>query len=125
MHIDLRAPMKNESAPQEEMPMPAEAMQQGSDGIYLLVSVRPGSKIAGFRGYHGNTIRIAIKEPPEAGKANLGLELFLAQTLGLSPNQVRISSGHTARTKRVLLQGSPEVLMARVKRMCSSYDRGN
>jgi uncharacterized protein len=49
----------------------------------------------------GALIKVYLKSPPEAGKANRELVSFLAKSLGCTLGQVTLVSGAASRTKRV------------------------
>lgn len=50
------------------------------------------------------SIKIAIKAPPENGKANYALELFLAQQFNVHRSCIHIISGLTSRHKLVRIK---------------------
>lgn len=90
--------------------MPAEA-----EGITLAVRVTPRARRPGLlgRGEDG-TLRLAVAEPPEGGRANEAALRLLAEALGVPPSSCRLVSGATARQKRVHVAGDPGVLAARL-----------
>jgi uncharacterized protein (TIGR00251 family) len=67
----------------------------------------PGNRLLGL-GDDG-TLLVAIGARPVNGEANQALVRFLARAFGLSPGEVRITSGARSRTKVVELPGiTPE-----------------
>ncbi len=68
----------------------------------LLVRVKPKSKKSEILNYdeETNTFLIAVKAPPEDGKANAELERYLSKLL---KQPVRIKSGHTSKTKTLII----------------------
>lgn len=67
---------------------------------YYRVKVIPNQPQAEFRGTMGDgTIKIALTEAPEKGKANKELIAFLADQLGIRKESITISSGLTSRIK--------------------------
>jgi hypothetical protein len=75
-----------------------------ADGVRLKVRVQP--KAAGNQvvGYQGDTLRLRVTAPPEAGKANAAVVSLLAQTLGIAKSRVRIVRGHASRDKLVAVE---------------------
>lgn len=74
------------------------------EGITFKVYVQPRSSKNTIVGRHEDTLKIKIKAPPVGGAANKMCIGFLATTLGVSKSSLEILSGHTGRTKRVLLR---------------------
>lgn len=83
----------------------------GKGGVYLRIHAQPGAKQPAFRGLHGDAIKIAVKEAPEAGKANKAIEAFVAKALALPKSSVTVTSGQTSRSKRLLIEGEREALV--------------
>jgi len=54
---------------------------------------------------HGDALRIAVKPPPEDGKANAALLELLRQLFDLPSDRIRLVHGSTQRRKEVLLEG--------------------
>jgi hypothetical protein len=87
-------------------------------GVELAVRVAPGSARAGVRGPYGEQLKVAVRSPPEKGKANHELEEVLAAFFGVPARQARVVAGHTSRSKRVRLYGlDANALRARLNRM--------
>jgi uncharacterized protein (TIGR00251 family) len=71
----------------------------------LAVKVVPGASRSKVAGWLGQELKLCVSAPPEKGKANHGVEILLAKTLGLAPRQVRIIKGYTSTHKIVEFQG--------------------
>jgi len=72
--------------------------------VTLTVRVRPNATKTELKGFlSDNSLKIALRAVPEAGKANQALVKFLAQEFDISQNQVTIVSGQTGRIKLVRL----------------------
>ncbi|NOZ81023.1 MAG: YggU family protein [DPANN group archaeon] len=69
----------------------------------LMVIVRTNAKKNAFLGFDASqdAYRVAIKEPPEKGKANRELLRFLSKHFR---RQARLISGATSRKKRIRLR---------------------
>lgn len=83
------------------------------DGIDIHVHVRPGGRRDGIDGLHDGVLAVRVSAPPEGGKANAAVRKVVANAFGLRPSAVTITAGHTARRKRLLIEGDPATLSAR------------
>jgi len=72
-----------------------------TDGVSFLVRVIPRSSSNCISGVHGEAVKIRLTAPPVEGAANKALIKFLAERLGVKPDQVEILSGHKSRIKRL------------------------
>jgi uncharacterized protein (TIGR00251 family) len=83
--------------------------RQTPAGIELAVLVVPGSSRDRVVGRHGDRLRLAVRAPPEDGRANRAVEELLAAWLGVRRTVVLTGQAH--RQKTVLapgLQALPE-----------------
>lgn len=86
-------------------------------GVEIAVRVAPGSPRPGVRGPYGDQLKVAVRSPPEKGKANHEVEEVLAAFFGVPTRQAQVVAGHTSRSKRVRIYGLDEgALRARVNR---------
>ena len=76
-----------------------------ADGVLLGLRVSAGSTRAGILGLHGDRLKIAVREPPEKGKANKAIVALLAHTFGVGKSDVEITSGAGSASKTVLVRG--------------------
>jgi len=74
-------------------------------GVEFAVLATPGSSRSCVRGIHGNALKVAVRAPPEKGKANDEIEEVLAEFLGVSTKSVQVVAGMTSRQKRVQAMG--------------------
>ncbi len=63
--------------------------------------VSPGARRSEVVGRLGEAWKLRVRSAPERGRANDEVTALLARTLGLSPRDVRVVSGHTSRDKLV------------------------
>lgn len=56
-------------------------------------------------GVLGDMLKVKLAAAPEKGKANEALVEFLAETLGVKRNAVKITSGHASPVKTILITG--------------------
>lgn len=78
------------------------------DGSTLKVRVAPGASRERIVGEHGDALKVAVKEPPERGRANEAVERLLAEAFAVKPGTVSVVRGQRARDKVVLFRGLPE-----------------
>ncbi len=71
----------------------------------LQIKVVPNSSKSAFDGWYGEALKIRLHAAPEKGEANEELVEFLAEKLGIAKSRIRILSGHTARIKRIEIEG--------------------
>jgi uncharacterized protein YggU (UPF0235/DUF167 family) len=51
-------------------------------------------------------LRVRVSSPPADGAANAAVTALIAKALSLPKSAVRISAGHTARVKRLEIEGA-------------------
>jgi hypothetical protein len=73
------------------------------NGIVVPVRAQPRARQARIIGEHGGSLKVAVTDPPEKGKANQAIIKLLANHLGLKQSQVQLLSGASSRNKRFLL----------------------
>lgn len=71
----------------------------------LAVRAVPNGSRDAIVGFQGDVLRVKLRAPAVEGKANAALLAFLAETLGLKANQLRLVSGEKSRTKRLAVSG--------------------
>lgn len=74
------------------------------EGLVLKIFVLPRSSKNMLAGRHGDALKIKLTAPPVEGAANKMCITFLARLLGLPKSSLQIVSGHTGRTKLVLVR---------------------
>jgi len=88
------------------------------DGVSVAVKVQPRARRPAVHGAielaGGPRLRIAVAEPPEAGRANRATCAALAAALDVPPSAVRVTAGAAARDKRLLVSGDPALLARRL-----------
>ena len=65
----------------------------------LTVRVQPGASRDALVGRWGEDWKIAVRAPPEKGKANESARRLLAKLLDIPPSDVRLITGAASRTK--------------------------
>jgi len=72
------------------------------DGAVLVdVHVMPNAARTQIQGLHDGALRVRLHAPPVDGKANLALQAWLAETLGIPKSAVELVRGTTARRKQL------------------------
>tara|TARA_B110000305_G_C19172258_1_gene507889 strand:- start:296 stop:565 length:270 start_codon:yes stop_codon:yes gene_type:complete len=82
--------------------------------IQLSLKVIPEASKDVVVGWYGDGLKIKVKAPPEAGKANNSVEAVLATALHLHKRDVVIVKGHTSANKIVSITG---ITLSDIKRM--------
>jgi len=79
----------------------------GGRGIARLrVRVHPGARRPGLAGRLADgSIKLAVAEPAEAGRANRAVESLLAGLLGVERSRVRVVAGAGSRLKQIEIDG--------------------
>jgi uncharacterized protein (TIGR00251 family) len=72
------------------------------DGAVLVdVHVMPNAAKTQAQGLHDGALRVRLHAPPVDGKANLALQAWLAETLGIPKSAVKLLRGSTSRRKQL------------------------
>ena len=84
------------------MPLPPwPFLRVETDGSVIIdLHVMPNAAQTRLQGLHDGALHVRLKAPPVEGKANVALQAWLAQALGLSRNQVALCRGQTSRRKQ-------------------------
>ena len=81
-------------------------LRETTEGCTLAVRVQPGAKRTAIIGVFGDgaQLKIALQAPPVDGRANEALIEFLAQLAAVPKSSVTILSGHSSRSKVLMLR---------------------
>jgi uncharacterized protein (TIGR00251 family) len=90
------------------------AVEACAGGARLAVRAQPGARREGVLGLWNGRLKVALRAPPEAGRANDELCGVLAAALGLRPGDVELRAGARSRHKSVFVPLAPEVVRARL-----------
>lgn len=71
----------------------------------IIVMAKPAARENKIEKIDETTYRVSITEPPVQGKANVAIIKALAGYFNVSPSQVQIVQGHTARRKIIDIAG--------------------
>lgn len=69
----------------------------------LIVHVKPRARTPAVHRLDNEHLVVAVREAPEHGRANAAVVRALAAHLGVASSRVRIVSGHTSKTKIVVV----------------------
>lgn len=75
--------------------------QPDAERLTLQIHAQPNAKVTGACGLHGDALKVRIAAPASDDKANSALLVWLAESLGIARNALRIRSGATSRRKIV------------------------
>jgi uncharacterized protein len=77
------------------------------EGILLTLRVSPGARRTSLEGPYGeNALKLRVAAPPEGGKANAEIEVYLARLLAIPRSNVSIVRGASGRDKTVLVRAA-------------------
>lgn len=79
-------------------------IQEDSKGIILKVFIQPRSSKNMIAGCHGDALKIKLTAPPVGGAANKMCIQYLAKCLKIPKSSIKIISGQSSRTKRMILK---------------------
>jgi len=89
-----------------------------ADGVAVAVKVQPRARRPGLYGTvpdtDGDRLAIAVREPPEDGRANRAACATLATALDLPASAISVTAGATARRKILHITGDPATLAIRL-----------
>ena len=71
----------------------------------IVVRVIPRSSRSEIVGEHDGTVKVRLTSPPVDGAANAELIKLFAKKLGVAKSSIAITSGETARTKQLRVDG--------------------
>ncbi len=90
-------------------------VEQHEDGVILPVRAMPGAKKSEIRGQQDGSLKVAVTQVAEKGKANKALIAQLSKSLGLRKSQISLVAGVTSPNKRFLIHGiQSKQLQARI-----------
>ena len=82
----------------------------------MSLKVVPGARRERIVGSLGDALKVAVRAPPEDGKANAAVEKLLRTALDLPPGAVTLVGGFASRQKVVRITGlTREALSARLE----------
>ena len=83
--------------------MTAGPVRAHPDGAVVAVRAVPGASRSAIVGMHGDEMKVRVCSPPVDGRANEEICAVVAQALGLRTREVHLLSGHSARSKLLLV----------------------
>ena len=97
-----------------------------ADGVRVLVRASPKSTRARVLGLADRAdgradLKVALKSPPEGGRANAELIDFLAKEWGVPKRALALVSGAADRRKTVLVAGDPAELTRRLEAWLANH----
>ena len=84
--------------------------------------MQPKAAREGTAGIHGDALKLKVRAPAREGKANRAVLDLLSDLLEVGKAQLEITSGHSSRSKRLLISGvTPEDIASRVRNLLRGY----
>ena len=77
----------------------------GDGAVVLRVHVQPGAGRSGVVGRQGEALKVRVAAPPVEGRANDACVAQLADTFGVAPSDIALTSGEASRAKRFRIEG--------------------
>ncbi|MCU0722042.1 MAG: DUF167 domain-containing protein [Planctomycetes bacterium] len=84
-----------------------------ADASVLSVLVHPGAREERLGPLHAGALRVAVREPPERGKANEAVVALLAGRLGVPRSALSVVRGGAGRRKAIRIEGVSREALAR------------
>jgi uncharacterized protein (TIGR00251 family) len=81
------------------------SIRETADGTVFRIRVVPRSSRSEIVGIQGDALKVRIAAPPVEGKANDECIRLIAELLGAKKADVKITSGHTSKTKTISVAG--------------------
>jgi uncharacterized protein (TIGR00251 family) len=79
-------------------------LESRSNGVVLPIRVQPGARRSGITGGHAGSLKVAVTQAAERGKANAAAFETLCEALSLRPRQLELISGSAYRQKKLLVR---------------------
>ena len=90
------------------------------EGFSFWIHVSPRARHTGVGGRHADALRVAVREPPEGGRANAACAAALAEAFGVGRADVALDPGARGRRKRVRIDGDPTALARRFETLADA-----
>ena len=105
--------------------MAARPWAATTGGIVLTVRLTPKGGRDSIDGIEAtadgrSALKVRVRAAPSEGEANDALTRLIAKAVGVAPRAVNLISGHTARLKRLKIDGSAIALAEALERICPS-----
>ncbi len=81
------------------------------NSVLLPVKVVPGASRTRFMGEWDGRAKLAVAAPPEQGKANRALIVFLARLLDVPKRHIAVVSGHASPIKTIRIDHATTVMI--------------
>lgn len=102
--------------------------RRGPDRLSLAVRVTPKARRDGIEGLRegpdGPALAVAVRAPPEDGKANDAVVTLIAGALGLPAAAVTLAHGGKSRHKTLHIAGPADALAARLDAIIAGVSDG-
>ena len=100
-------------------------IKKNTIGITFKIFVQPKASKNAIVGVHDDALKIRLTAPPVDGAANKLCIKYLSKITGISKSAFEITSGHTSRTKQILVQCqnanlSPDAVINKIKKLIST-----
>ena len=105
--------------------MAARPWAATADGVILTVRLTPKGGRDAIDGIETAAdgrpvLKVRVRAAPSEGEANDALIRLIAKMVGVPPRAVNLISGHTARVKRLKIDGPAIALAESLERICAT-----
>ncbi|MGB5159069.1 DUF167 domain-containing protein [Desulfobacterium sp. N47] len=97
-------------------------LRKSSEGIIFKVYILPRSSKNMIAGLFGDALKIKLTAAPVDGSANNMCIKYLAKILSVSASNIEIVSGHTGKTKYILLKNNEKTLSSSTEALISKIE---
>lgn len=96
-------------------------LESHEGGVILPVRAQPGSRKSELRAEQDGSLKVAVTQVAEKGKANKAIVVLLSKQLGFRKSQIELIAGETSAQKRFLIrEASVEQLRAAIDALNSN-----
>ena len=101
----------------------AARVTDGDDGALVGLKISPGASRDALLGEYDGRLKLAVRQPPERGRANKGVVALLSKRLGVPKKFIEIVAGHASPVKTVLFRDQTADTMREKIERALSEDR--
>lgn len=78
-------------------------LRERDGGVIIRIRAQPGARRNAILGEHNGSLKVAVTEQPQNGKANVAIAKLLAKQCGVAKSSVQLLSGASSKHKTFLI----------------------